>query len=475
MELEPRRWSERIFGGCELGDQRRTRRLVDIGARLAAQGGGSVHRASAGDGAAHQGAYRWLRNDEVQPQAIGEGGYRATVALAAQYEELRAVEDTTSLAYAHKAAQELGDLGGPPTSRQRGFWVHTSLLLDARSGRTVGLIEQERWGRAHPARGQRHRRKERPYEAKESFKWQRASERIAERLGELMPRVIAVCDREADVYEYRGYQQTHRQRFIVRASGDRRVQGEPRRLFQALESAPVVGERTVEVEQRGGRFRRRQRQARVQLRAQTVPLRAPTSRPGLGALTVNAVLAQEMAPPAGTEPLHWLLLTSEPVASFEQVAAVVHRYAWRWRGEDYHKAWKAGVGVERSRLQQADNLERMAVGRSFVAVRLLQLREVLVEPRLFANPQAAHEAAERPCTAVLSGPEWPVLWVTQERSSPPPQPPPLRWAYQRIAQLGGWLDTKRTGRVGWETFWRGWFRLQERLEAYQCTRAFLEC
>jgi len=32
-------------------------------------------------------------------------------------------------------------------------------------------------------------------------------------------------------------------------------------------------------------------------------------------------------------------------------------------------------------------------------------------------------------------------------------------------RLGGWYDTKRTGRIGWQTLWHGWelFHLTHRL------------
>jgi transposase len=46
----------------------------------------------------------------------------------------------------HAVAEELGDIGGPAGSRSRGFLVHSVLLVDAQSERTVGLIEQQRWG-----------------------------------------------------------------------------------------------------------------------------------------------------------------------------------------------------------------------------------------------------------------------------------------------------------------------------------------
>ena len=50
-------------------------------------------------------------------------------------------------------------------------------------------------------------------------------------------------------------------------------------------------------------------------------------------ITLNAVLAKEKEPPKGEEGLCWRLLTSEPVASFEEAMRVVRIYAARWRIE----------------------------------------------------------------------------------------------------------------------------------------------
>ncbi|MCG2838467.1 IS4 family transposase, partial [Photobacterium sp. WH77] len=44
--------------------------------------------------------------------------------------------------------------------------------------------------------------------------------------------------------------------------------------------------------------------------------------------------------------------------------------------------------------------------------------------------------------------------------------PSMHWAYLNLGRLAGWNDSKRTGIVGWERLWEGWFRLQTILEGY---------
>lgn len=38
------KWSEKSFGDCDLGDERRTKRLVSIGSRMASELGSSYRR-----------------------------------------------------------------------------------------------------------------------------------------------------------------------------------------------------------------------------------------------------------------------------------------------------------------------------------------------------------------------------------------------------------------------------------------------
>lgn len=111
-------WAEQTFGGCDLGDERRTKRLVDIGKRMASQMGCSLSKCCEGDEAALLGGYRLLRNEEVKPEAIREGGFAATARQAQEHGLLLAVEDTTSVSYEHAVAAQ-DDQQQPQRQAQR--------------------------------------------------------------------------------------------------------------------------------------------------------------------------------------------------------------------------------------------------------------------------------------------------------------------------------------------------------------------
>lgn len=450
-------WAEKTFGHCDLGDARRTRRLVDVAARLAGCAGSSLAKSCQGDAAAQLGGYRLMRNTSVEPEAIAEAGFEAVVRQIPEDATVLALEDTTTLSYRHGIGDELGVIGNDLGASSRGFLVHSVLLVDAATERTLGLAEQQHWCRDDRAHGKKHQRKTRAYQDKESYKWQRASERLSQRLGTNMACTISVCDRESDVYEYLDYKRCNAQRFVIRASVDRSLLCPDGRLFATLDDqAKQWGHKQVEIPQRGGR---KARQCTLALYAMPVRLRPPSRKNGAVGeeMKVNAIVAREMDAPAGVTPLCWRLLTSEPIDRLEALERVLRYYELRWRIEEFHKVWKSGVGVERQRFQRAANLERMLAITAFVAVRLLQLREAMM----------ATSDSSTTCCEALDEDQWKVLWVTTEKTPPPRQPPDASWAFFALARLGGFTDTKRTGRPGWTTIWEGWFRLQERVEGYR--------
>jgi hypothetical protein len=63
--------------------------------------------------------------------------------------------------------------------------------------------------------------------------------------------------------------------------------------------------------------------------------------------------------------------------------------------------------------------------------------------------------------------EWKMLWKQREAKPLPDEPPSLYWAYYALAKLGGWYDSKRTGKVGIKAIWNGWAKLMLMLHGYR--------
>ncbi|BCA95335.1 hypothetical protein TUM19329_16960 [Legionella antarctica] len=146
-------WSEALFGGIELGDKRLTKRLVQIGNQLSSWSGSSLSQSSLGDEALVEGGYRILRNHRVKASQIASGGYDVTGQLAKSHELLLAIEDATSLVYSHELSKQLGYTSNNPHAKAKGYQVHSTILMDAATEKTIGLIAQNRWCRNSTAYG----------------------------------------------------------------------------------------------------------------------------------------------------------------------------------------------------------------------------------------------------------------------------------------------------------------------------------
>src|SRR5947209_5981477 len=75
---DPLAWAQDTFGAAQLGDPRRTKRLVRVAAQVAADPQGSLPREMGGDWAALKAAYRVLRADGVTHQAISRPVWQQT-------------------------------------------------------------------------------------------------------------------------------------------------------------------------------------------------------------------------------------------------------------------------------------------------------------------------------------------------------------------------------------------------------------
>ena len=406
-----------------------------------------------------EGAYRFIRNPNVSAEAIRKAGAMQTVKLAQEFPELLAIEDTTSLSYRHQVAEELGKLGAIG-DKSRGWWVHSVLLLEATTFRTVGLLHQEWWMRPDdPADA----------DEKESGKWLAAAATSRLRMGSMMSNVIAVCDREADIHAYLQDKLAHNERFVVRSKHPRKDVESGLYLYDHLKNQPELGGYQISIPQkgvvdkRGKRKNRPARKASLSLRSGRITLKQ-------GNITLNAVLAEEINPPKGETPLKWLLLTSEPVESLAQALRVIDIYTHRWRIEEFHKAWKTGAGAERQRMEEPDNLERMVSILSFVAVRLLQLRESFTLPQALRAQGLLKEAEHvesQSAETVLTQDECQLLgYLDKGKRKRKEKAGSLQWAYMAIARLGGFMDSKRTGIASWGALWEGWEALQSKLDGF---------
>jgi len=450
--MEDEGWAVNEFGEVDLGDKRRTKRLIRLAEQRSRQPNGSI-AASCGRKADTKAAYRWLDNEAIGAEVILEGHYQASAERAAKEKIVLAVQDTTELNYTdHPATQGMGYLQGLTI---RGMLMHSTLLVTPQRV-PLGLIDQQVWVRPDEEfRVQRDKRKELRTEAKESQKWLvslEATARIQQRLGETQ--VINVGDSEADVFDlFRKANQLH-QDLLVRAATDRLVDHQERSLRNYLSGQPVAGEIFLQVPRKAGQAARK---AHLEIRFAPVSIRPPARRKkeNLASVHLWAVLAQEVHVPNGVEAIQWLLLTTLVIETFDQARTCMAWYSCRWVIETYHKVLKSGCRVEKRQFADTENIQRYLALDAVVAWHVLYLTML------------GREQPDLPCSVILETHEWQSLFCFLHHTHQPPQnPPSLREATRWIAQLGGFLGRKSDGSPGPMSIWRGLQRLSDIASAW---------
>lgn len=116
-----------------------------IGKQLSSATGASLSKSCGGDEALLDGSYRFLRNDKVKANKIGESAYESISRLAQTSTLLLAIEDTTSIVYSHELSKQLGYTSNKIDAKQKGYQIHSTMLMDGGTEKTIGLISQNRW------------------------------------------------------------------------------------------------------------------------------------------------------------------------------------------------------------------------------------------------------------------------------------------------------------------------------------------
>ena len=443
--LTPAQWAEVEFGSAPLGDRRRSQRLVRIGTSLAQTPTGTLPEAFP-EWKELKAVYRWVNHIEFGLEEIQQPHRQRTLERCQQPGEYLLIEDTTPLDYSsHPHTEQLGFIGD---GRGRGLHLHSTLAVRVEGwksetepeGVAVGLLGQKCWART--GKGLR----------KESWRQRMSRRRESERWAEVTAQIgrpppgcrwIYIADRESDFYEPIQRCRGNEQDFIIRGFRDHKLVGAEDKLFAELDPAVVQGVMRVKLR---GRHGEAAREATVSLRSCRVKLKGPW-RPG-GVLEdeeINVVEARELAPPPGSKPLHWILLTSLPCQKLRQLQQIVARYALRWWIEQYHKALKSGAGIEESQLEKGFRIENLLAILAVVAVRLVNTQWL------------ARNRPEDPVDAESFGAN--ALKILGAKYQTPKGGWTNRSVLIAVAKMGGFLARKHDGMPGWRTIWRGWSRL----------------
>ncbi len=436
-------WAYMEYCRSSYPDARVRELIISAGGRWADNPGKSVPEMFP-QTAERKAVYRLLSNPRVKMEDILEPHKEAMVSRCRLENVVLAVQDTTTLNYTGlEDTRGLVKIGGGG----RGISAHVGLAI-TEGRRPLGVYEfnTEQRGEKDEA---------------ESGKWMKGllrAREIREACGGT--RVISVCDREADIWEFLQEASENGDEVVVRSKkGNGRCvveDGEKGKecLWKYMEKQPVLGRRTIEIRACGGKRKRDERKAELEIRAVGVRVVPPMRESSRSPIEVLGVSVYEPQPPEGQEGLHWVLLSTEGEAVFECAERIVKWYEARWTVEEYFKVLKSGLSAEKKRFDDVDDLRRSLAFDAVTAYRVFELERL------------ARDKPEVPADKVMTGDEVDVLYklLRHERiiKSLPAEGrvPDIRTYVIDLARYAGFAPTKRQPLPGTRKLWQGYVKFK---------------
>lgn len=452
--LNAKQAAERHFGTADLGHAARNKRAVRIARRISSSPQASIPKLCATK-AESKATYAFMSNESVTHAALLSGHQQRTLDSFGGRERVLVIQDTMTASFGGDEREGLG-----PVNDAAGRWgmlVHTALAVSATDRRVLGVLDQQAWSRSTEKKPRDETAEQRRSRSRESERWPETIKRTAALCAEraIEPsRIIAVADRESDIFEVFEACDEVGCSFVLRATHNRLLfddgEGGQQREYSldTVRAATVIAHKTVRVPARGSVPART---ARLQVRAMRVDVSPPKNRGRRGAPQwMNIVLVEEVDPPKKNA-LIWFLLTRESIAMENDVLTIVAHYEARWLIEEFHMGLKTGCALEKRQLESFHALTNFLAFATVNACLMLQLRDESRAPE------------PRPARDVLR----PSLLLLLRRANPRLGADcTAREALRAIATLGGFYGSNKDAVPGWRTLSGGLQVLLEREAGY---------
>jgi len=170
---------------------------------------------------------------------------------------------------------------------------------------------------------------------------------------------------------------------------------------------------------------------------------------------LNLVVIRETQPSQGRDPICWVLLTSLPVTTWEEMLKIARIYELRWLIECFFKLLKSGYRIEELRVDSSEKVAKHLVCITIAATFILNLKQ----------------AAGIPNAARLDGKTYEEIKNAGRHPNDESISLQMRiFAY--IALAGGWLG-RRNDPISTITLMRGFRILMQNLESLRTAMDFL--
>jgi hypothetical protein len=440
--------------GIDLADERLNKRSVKIMESLASNPEASIN-AACGGWSETIAAYRFFDNASVTPEQILQPHREATKRRIREHSVVLAVQDTTELDFTAHPPKDARCLNA---ENRFGLYEHVHLAVTP-DKLCLGVVGSESFDRAPETLGNSAERSTTlPIEQKESFRWLQGY-RLACELAVECPQtqIVSVADCEADIYDIfvdAQQQSGVRADFIIRAKADRCTpERNPaagpavyRKVRDEVSQSKLRATRTIELSETP---KREGRQAELEIRAITVQVKPPHERSRLPSVTYNVVLVEEVGGPGDGTDVSWLLITTLPIDTVDDILLIIDYYVARWAVEVYFRVLKTGCRVEDIQLETTHRLKNCLAFYKIIAWRVLYLT--------YLN----RTCPTLPCDVVFDESEWKSVWRVVTKRPLPKRPPMLSAFMKLLTQLGGYNNRATEAPAGPLPIWVGLRRMTD--------------
>ena len=440
----------------QFGDERLNNRAVKMIKKMSKKSEKSIPQIFSSNAELH-GAYRFLHNYNVSPEKILEPHKKMTIRRCAKLDCVVIIQDTSDVSFDH--IQDLEGLGSTQSGIDRGIRLHPQLAV-SESGTPLGVIDALMYTRLDNDKPTKHRN-QLPIEEKESYRWLKGFISTCEIAKECPDTTfVSISDREGDIYECfeaaLSPDMPANAHVLIRSQHNRVLSNPSSEMENKLERklirSSVAYSAEVTVNEKG----KKKRSALVNIRAKNVSIKGPATslKKKSPPLNLNAVMVSEVDPSKSCKPLSWVLLTTLPINTPEEIRRIVSLYMKRWQIEVYFKTLKSGCRIDALQLRSVSGIH------NYMALSLIAAWKVMLTtyfPREYPNAS---------CTTVFTDLEWRLVYLAAyENKKPLPEEPPTLMEITRlVASLGGYVKKKTP--PGVQTVWRGIVRLMDMVEGY---------
>jgi len=375
--------------------------------------------------------------------------------LESKAKYILAIQDQMRLNFTHhKAKADLGTIAKVGDTIQYGLIQH-SVLCVTDQNEPLGLsdvihFDNNDFDVSIP-------RKKRAVEDKKSKFWIDGLKNTRKRLGNPDKRIITVADREGDFYEFLFAMNEEDEEFVIRAQHDR-VLGEVsswrggKKLYDTIEQTPFFGSMNTIIQDVNTREIKE-----ITLQLKKIPITLPIpyrikseeiEKKKYKSINLNLVVAYN-------DDHQWILITSLPIDTIEQVQEIVTIYKSRWHIEDYHKVLKTGYQVDEIYLHTSkETIKNLLVMASISACRLYWL--------IYVGRTEATVSANQ----LFEDFEWKAIYIYFNEDIPD-ECPSISEIVLKIARLGGYKPNVHPNPPGIKTLWIGYQQLTIAAQVYR--------